>query len=52
MSARLDKAIKLLEEAHRVLEDRWFITGEDDEYNDDEVIEVDKKIIKFLEGEK
>ena len=41
-------AVESLEMAHEVLEDRWFISGDGDEYNDDEVIEADKKCVETI----
>lgn len=43
------RALELLREAHDVLKERWFVAGDDDEYNDDEVIDTDKAIEDFLE---
>lgn len=45
----MTEAEKLLQEAHEILKDRWFIIGEEDEFNDNEVIDLDKKIVNYLE---
>jgi hypothetical protein len=43
------KQQQLLTDAHDVLKEYWF-NQEDDSYNNDDVIEVDQKITKHLEG--
>lgn len=47
----LKKAIELLKKAEDVLSDYWFRPGEDvEDYNNDDVIEVDEEIIEFLKS--
>lgn len=48
MSTELEEAKALLQKAHEVLAERWFINTEEDHYNDDDVISVDESIIEFL----
>ena len=40
---------QLLQNAHEVLANYWF-DKENDEYNNEDVIRIDQKIIKYLEG--
>jgi hypothetical protein len=44
----MEEAKMLLKEAHEILKDQYFIIEEDDETNNEKVIELDEKIIKFL----
>ena len=47
--ALLRELIAALEEAHRVLGERWFVSTDDgDEQNDDEVIAADKLVMAAL----
>lgn len=44
-----DEIRDLLLDVHEVLKDRWFIEGDDDQYNDDEIIDLDNRVTKLLE---
>jgi len=44
-----ERTLALLKEVLGVLQDHWFEDVDGEEYNNDDVIEVSKKIDKFLE---
>lgn len=49
MNATNEKLLALLIEARAVLDKHWFYGDSEEEYNDDEVIDVSKKIDAFLD---
>jgi hypothetical protein len=48
ISIKLDKALKLLQEASEVLGCYWFRSDGEDEWNNDDIIEINEKIDIFL----